>query len=271
MRNFERLIIGADAAGIGAACSARSRNTLLVDRGIVCGHDFTAAYKAYPLAYAERPSAEGSELLYGLRKANLICGGKVSVPAASGVLAGLLLKSGCRVMFMTEVVGIEYSGGAYRVTLFSNDGFETVHAAEIIDVTAQGTLHDGAGKVRIDRYCNALLTRLLETKEPRPSDFYTLYNCRFPSEYVYGIRVLDGEEYGGARRRLHETWRAHHKGALRGFEFAALASEFMYAFPDAGKDGYSAKISERRIWHPSPSHGDLLSAFEGGARLCRRK
>ncbi len=269
MRKFKKLILGADVAGIAAACVSGGKNTLIVDSSIVCGHEFTASYKSGRIKPQAEPSAYGKELLSKINENNLLNGEIISVPSVSGILSVMLLKSGTEVMFLTEVTEITPTKGGYNVTLFSKDGFENIFVEQILDVTANGIKHDTSSRLPWKRQYTAEVTNTGDTV----ADFsfenngMFLERCAFNNEYIFGIDVLPDEDIFGARMRLHGVWQELVLNQLKNFELAMTASEFKYSLPEDYQKGYKVQIAENWIWYPSAAHSNLLSAFEGGVVL----
>lgn len=260
LKSYDILIIGADVAGIAFA-SSRSNKILLVDRTMLCGHDFTVTYKVNRLKTPDNPSPMTTEFHNELKLRNLADdNGLISTPAVSGVLSERLLSSNAEVMFMTEITEIKYIDDSYSVKLYSPDGFETIIASVIYDFTATGVLHNKAVEVKIERYFTAMLTKA----DPNIPDV-NLPRGRFTNEYIVQLPLNDSDDYISARKMLYNFWEIHRQTDLTGYELTASAPEFMYVFP--GLNGYHVAVSENWYWHPSAAYNDLISAFEGGVRL----
>ena len=268
MRCFKTLIIGATALGIGKACALNDPDTLLTDSGIICAHEFTACYKAGRINTETALSAPSEKLLSKMRECNLVEDGNISIPSVSGILAEMLLNSGTRVMFMTEVTHIEKTENGFNVTLFSSDGFETVFTEKILDTIAMGTLHSLGENLPYTTEYTAAVTKTENIRVNSEGEYCgaTLKRCRFEGEYIFSIPV-SGDDIVEARKKLHGIWQKCVEKYLPEFELDMTAHEFRYSLPPEYGGGYTAEVEQGFVFSPSCAYNDVLSAFEGGAAL----
>ena len=267
MRQFKILIIGATASGIGKAYKLNDTSTLLVDSGIICGHEFTASYKYGRIDERSPLSDEAIQLLSKIRECNLIENGDISTPSVSGILAVMLLNSGTQVMFMTEVTSVDKADGGFNVTVFSPDGFETVFVEKIFDTAAKGTFHTLGKSLPYKTEYSAMVTKIRNTEINSEGVYNGAYlkRCRFAGEYIFTVPAAS-ENYIEARRHLHGIWQEYTREVLTDFELDMTAHEFSYTLPEE-YTGFSAIVEDGFVFAPSVAYDNILSAFDGGVRL----
>lgn len=261
MLQAKRLVIGGTVLGCGMAM-ADPEGTLLVERGMVLGYEFTAALHEPACSKASSPA--GYDFLAALDTWGLRHDGRLHLPPVAEMLAARLYEQSCRVLLYTEVLKIEpRNGGGWTLTLWNRDGMTSVAAEQIVDTTSEGIGHQLAASVPVRKsFCGAMVATRPGAKAPETpdSDRWCCTPGALPDELILKVPLPADAGWPQARQALHDAWAEIRGGGLApswqlAAEAGAIACEFIAPINRA--------VGPSWRWRPSASYGSLISAYEG--------
>ena len=230
------VILGAGFFGISALINA-SDNTLLIERGVRIGNEFSSAFTVN--RYEKLPLCEfAKSFLQELDADGFVKDGYISsVPAA------FLLAKKCEdknIMFKTEVTSIDYDGTKYLITVFNSDGYSEITASRIIDTTPEGIFFTEKAE---EKFLNVLCEKETEN---------SVYDV-FTGHYVMSFKAQCGEEIHITRQRLYEYLQKNNIGAIY------IADDYSYKIQKTKK-----QCGERYYHIPSAGFNDIIDAVDNG-------
>ncbi|NMA45447.1 MAG: hypothetical protein GX945_02690 [Lentisphaerae bacterium] len=261
MLQIKRLVIGGTMLGCGLAM-ADPTGTLLVERGMVLGYDFSAALHQPSCPDATTPA--GRELAEAMVAWGLFVDGRVHLPPVADLLATRLHEQSCRVLLYTEVMKIAAGdGGGWLVTLWNRDGMSTVAAEHIVDSTSEGVGHTLAQGVPLRKsICGAMVATVAGApppESPEPERWCCVRGA-LPDELTLKVALPMDAGWPQARQALHDTWaELRGRGLARDWQLAAEAGAIAceYSAP------INREVEPSWHWRPSASYGSLMAAYEG--------
>lgn len=250
------LVLGATFLGIGYA--AAHKDSIIIERGENPGPDFIGSADIAPINVNASHSYYAAALVKELEKRNLLDrNGNVHIYPVSGVMSKFVLDNKIQLIMDTRVVSIDKTSDGFDVTVFSLNGFDTIHSKKILDTGAICKLKPK--KSGFKKYVSASVLGGGE-------EFDTITDSGLKIRHgLHGQSVLsmtvDADcSYTEARLKLHEFLSKNIKNS----KIASFASEFMYEYNEIG---ICKNIAENYLWVPSCSYQNLLAAFEAGINM----
>lgn len=214
---YERLILGATFAGIGAAVR-RPEGCLIVERRTQPGYEYIDSFSTVR-CNGTALGAEAQALEQQLRGRGILSeDGKVAHGALAAFLNGYLLEQNVSILLQTEVVAVTACDGYYAVDLVNASGKRCVTAKEVF--YAQPPMADG------DVYMSAQLVSSKAGMEPLQAwqENMALEPGYFDGQMILKVRVDANATMQQARAVLMDCWRAR-PAQYAGWRIAVFAEE----------------------------------------------
>ncbi len=264
LMEYDTVIIGATAAGLGAAFAKKGK-TLMIDKHphVACEYVQSFYYgtnwNAHPL------TPEAAHLRDELFARGILSDdGRVHLPAVLPMLYHQLKESGIDLLLMTNVTNIERTAEGYALELFCVKGYLRILARTVIDTANCPFLYESAPQNIRVKSLNAIL---YGGKQPPvwEGEAARIVPGKLEGEYVLRFFVSPDETISGARKKLHQLWKSR-PAALLDWTIAATADYFAYQ-----ADVLDRETSPNYIDLNPRGYDNVLDAFDAGARCARKE
>lgn len=275
VRQVDTLVVGATFTGIGLIGELQKQNrpSLLIEREITLGHEFTYAYKPGVNWELETERHQAVKMLRDkLKRRNVLTSeGRVHLSGITPILYQLTRDQELPVRLLTEVVSVEHAGSGYKIVLYDGSGMSELVANRIIDTSSEkltGPVRMHTGRKRIGALLHAKknehgsVSALASSAFGGSSEFhedrFSFKRGRFESEGYISIPLAADDDWITARKKIHQFW-ANRPAELEGWSLATVADQFDYA-PNRGPH----EIDRNWYWMPSAAYANPLLAMDEG-------
>jgi hypothetical protein len=255
LKNIDTIIFGATALAYPIAAKLGS-NCLVIERGISAGAEFSDAMNASPVDISKNPTELTQKFRDELQLRNILSeDGRLHILAVGGVLAGLYLETGCKLLLNTAVISVEQMPDGKLVTIFSpEEGFSQYYARQVIDTRV-------ADFMECRKTFGVLLALEKNIEIFDDGDVY-LQKGYFADEFILRFRIDRDTSLPDVQRRSDE-WLSKNLTRLGSAKVAGIALEFGWEFKKPIE-----LVREGVRYIPSASYPDVVSAVEGGEAVC---
>ena len=138
---YDTIVFGSGFVSLGYA--ATHENTLIIERTELIEKDFSAALNPGKNWDTKAKNKETDMLIKNLTDAGLIENDKADVVTFPPFICDYVKKNDFKILLLTEVLSIEKKGDLFAVSVYNNEGIDTLFAKKILDTTAEGIYSDG--------------------------------------------------------------------------------------------------------------------------------
>lgn len=255
MKQIDTIIIGATALALPLAYKL-GESCLVVESSFSAGTEFVDAIAASVENTSTSRNGIAGELRDELLQKNIMSSdGRLHILALGGLLAGRYLETGCHLLLGSVLVSATQISGGFIVELFCPEcGYLQYTAKRIIDTR----VHDF---MDCQKSFGLLLCGDNTLTEYDDGSAY-LRQGRFDDEYILRLRIRRDASIPEAQTAA-DRYIAENRSHLGSAKVAGIALVFGYEF------AAPLEITRDDVRYiPSASYPDLLSAIEGGERIC---
>jgi len=251
----DTLIVGATALSLALADRLK-QNCVVIGNGYSAAAEFADAMAVTPINVTHNFVGLAGEIKKELcERAILSEDGRIHPLAVAGVMARRYLLTGCTFLCGAMLTAVEKTNSGYHCTVFTpEEGYRIYNCRRVIDTL----VHDFMD-------CEKTLAVLLQgddTLTEFTEDRLSLTRGRFADEFVLRFTVRRDEDMPTVQKKVH-TWLIQNRARIGQATVATNALEFGYRFAcpvETEKDGIR--------YLPSASYDNVLSAVEGGEKVC---
>lgn len=198
--DYERIILGATFAGLGAAAS-HPEDCLVVERRSQPGYEYIGSLSTIPCNRGAK-SVCARELEQQLRAHGILSeSGRIAHGALASFIDAFILQKHISVLLQTEVFAVTEHSGYYEVDLVNSSGLRRITAKEVF--YAQSPV---AGKTA---YVSALLAPPCTEVPLQPwMECMVLEQGYYDGQIILKVRVDGNASMQKARLKLLDCWRA---------------------------------------------------------------
>jgi hypothetical protein len=259
-KNFQRIILGATSAGLGAFF-ADPEETLLIEASSMIGTDFATCF--YPgSTTGNQLNTNDSHIIFEeASKIGVLKNGFVHLPGLHTLLYKYLSPFVQNCLLLTEYLSAETIDGKFAVTVFNKNGTTVYTCDELIDATPTlvtnqiktEVVSGSLGSVFVSTKDDAVLLVLKHGK---------VFPTCFSNEFYFHIPLTREDSWANARNNLIK-FIIENKEAFEGWSLAATAVEKKIKISDKYK-GLASVLN-------SSAFDGIVEGFNGGIQFINNR
>jgi len=251
------LVLGGSAFACGLAL-AHPEEVIVLERGIHLVPEFALTYD--PLEAGTPETDIGRYICGELESCGILSSSKLHHPPLADYFTDFMTQRGCNLFLNAETTEIERVREGYRVTVCATDGLSSFTADNVIDTTPEGWRGIGRSEVRAKSFTATLQGKLPDGKDELCVPGAVISRGVFPDEWLFRVELPAGEEWHGARLKLHDVW-------------DSLKSQCPELKPMAEAGALACSYGDERItraaangitWVPGAQFKNVFTALEEG-------